>query len=70
MRTHFLEDTKRTNTWAMGDADWDAFTRAPNPKHERLPHRDVAVKDGDTITHRARSAWISRRGHFRRAMFA
>ena len=35
---------------AMGDADWDALTRAPNPKNERLPRRDIAVKDGDTIT--------------------
>ena len=35
---------------AMGDADWEALTRAPNPKHERLPRRDIAVKDGDTIT--------------------
>ena len=35
---------------AMGDADWEALTRAPNPKNERLPRRDVAVKDGDTIT--------------------
>jgi len=35
---------------AMGEADWDALTRAPNPNHERLPHRDIAVKDGDTIT--------------------
>jgi metallo-beta-lactamase class B len=35
---------------AMGDADWDALTRAPNPKNERLPLRDLAVKDGDTIT--------------------
>jgi metallo-beta-lactamase class B len=35
---------------AMGDADWDALARAPNPNNERLPRRDVAVKDGDTIT--------------------
>lgn len=35
---------------AMGDADWDALTRAPNPKSEALPRRDIAVKDGDTIT--------------------
>ena len=35
---------------AMGDADWDALTRAPNPNNERLPRRDVALKDGDTIT--------------------
>jgi len=35
---------------AMGDADWDALTQAPNPKAERLPRRDIAVKDGDTIT--------------------
>jgi metallo-beta-lactamase class B len=35
---------------AMGDADWDALTRAPNPNNERLPRRDLAVKDGDTIT--------------------
>ena len=35
---------------AMGDADWDALARAPNPNNERLPHRDIAVKDGDTIT--------------------
>jgi len=34
---------------AMGDADWDALTRAPNPNNERLPRRDIAVKDGDTI---------------------
>ena len=34
---------------AMGDADWEALTRAPNPKNERLPRRDIAVKDGDTI---------------------
>src|SRR6266545_2761754 len=34
----------------MGDADWDALTRAPNPNNERLPRRDIAVKDGDTIT--------------------
>jgi metallo-beta-lactamase class B len=33
----------------MGDADWDALTRAPNPNNERLPRRDIAVKDGDTI---------------------
>ena len=35
---------------AMGAADWDALTRAPNPNNERLPRRDIAVKDGDTIT--------------------
>src|SRR5262245_35752149 len=35
---------------AMGEADWDALTQAPNPNNERLPRRDVAVKDGDTIT--------------------
>jgi metallo-beta-lactamase class B len=35
---------------AMGDADWDALTRAPNPNNERLPRRDIALKDGDTIT--------------------
>jgi len=35
---------------AMGDADWDALTRAPNPNNERLPRRDIAVTDGDTIT--------------------
>src|SRR5437762_6197893 len=35
---------------AMGDADWDALTSAPNPNNERLPRRDIAVKDGDTIT--------------------
>lgn len=35
---------------AMGDADWDALTTAPNPNNERLPRRDIAVKDGDTIT--------------------
>ena len=35
---------------AMGEADWDALTRAPNPNNERLPRRDVALKDGDTIT--------------------
>ena len=34
----------------MGEADWDALTRAPNPNNERLPRRDVAVKDGDKIT--------------------
>jgi len=34
---------------AMGDADWDALARAPNPNNERLPRRDIAVKDGDTI---------------------
>jgi metallo-beta-lactamase class B len=34
----------------MGDADWDALARAPNPNNERLPRRDVAVKDGDTVT--------------------
>ena len=35
---------------AMGAADWDALTGAPNPNNERLPRRDIAVKDGDTIT--------------------
>ena len=59
---------------AMGEADWDELTRATNPKNERLPRRDIAVKDGDTITlgsttvklhllggHTpARSAWTSR----------
>jgi metallo-beta-lactamase class B len=35
---------------AMGEADWDALTRAPNPNNERLPRRDIAVKDGDKIT--------------------
>ena len=35
---------------AMGEADWDALARAPNPNNERLPRRDIAVKDGDTIT--------------------
>jgi len=35
---------------AMGEADWDALTRAPNPNNERLPRRDVALKDGDKIT--------------------
>jgi metallo-beta-lactamase class B len=35
---------------AMGEADWDALMRVPNPNNERLPRRDVAVKDGDTIT--------------------
>jgi metallo-beta-lactamase class B len=35
---------------AMGDADWDALARVPNPNNERLPHRDIALKDGDTIT--------------------
>jgi metallo-beta-lactamase class B len=35
---------------AMGAADWDALVRAPNPNNERLPRRDIAVKDGDTIT--------------------
>jgi len=34
----------------MGAADWDALAGAPNPNNERLPHRDLAVKDGDTIT--------------------
>jgi metallo-beta-lactamase class B len=34
---------------AMGDADWDALTRAPNPNNERLPRRDMSLKDGDTI---------------------
>ena len=35
---------------AMGDVDWDALARAPNPNAERLPRRDISVKDGDTIT--------------------
>jgi metallo-beta-lactamase class B len=35
---------------AMGAADWDALTGAPNPNNERLPRRDIGVKDGDTIT--------------------
>src|SRR5262245_23669597 len=35
---------------AMGDADWDALTLAPNPNNERLPRRDIAVRDGDKIT--------------------
>ena len=35
---------------AMGEADWDALTQAPNPNNERLPRRDLAVKDGDRIT--------------------
>jgi metallo-beta-lactamase class B len=35
---------------AMGAADWDALARVENPNNERLPRRDVAVKDGDTIT--------------------
>lgn len=35
---------------AMGEADWDALVRAPNPNNERLPRRDMAVKDGETIT--------------------
>ena len=35
---------------AMGESDWDALARAPNPNNERLPRRDVALKDGDTIT--------------------
>jgi len=35
---------------AMGAADWDALAKAPNPNQERLPRRDIAVKDGDTIT--------------------
>jgi metallo-beta-lactamase class B len=35
---------------AMGEADWDAFMRVPNPNNERLARRDVAVKDGDTVT--------------------
>ena len=34
---------------AMGEADWDALTRVPNPNNERLPRRDMAVTDGDTI---------------------
>lgn len=35
---------------AMGDADWEALTRVANPNGERLPRRDIAVKDGDTVT--------------------
>jgi metallo-beta-lactamase class B len=35
---------------AMGDADWDAVARVPNPNQERLPRRDIAVNDGDTVT--------------------
>jgi len=35
---------------ALGDADWDALAQAPNPNNERLPRRDIAVKDGDTIS--------------------
>jgi len=35
---------------AMGAADWDALARVPNPRNERLPRPDVAVKDGDAIT--------------------
>jgi len=35
---------------AMGEADWDALMTAPNPNNERLPRRDIAVKDGDRIT--------------------
>jgi metallo-beta-lactamase class B len=35
---------------AMGAADWEALTQAPNPNKEQLPRRDIAVKDGDTIT--------------------
>jgi len=34
----------------MGDADWDALPGAPNPRGERLPRRDMGVKDGDSIT--------------------
>ena len=34
----------------MGEADWDALTQAPNPNNERLPRRDIAVKDGDRVT--------------------
>ena len=34
---------------AMGEADWAALAQAPNPNNERLPRRDIAVKDGDTI---------------------
>jgi len=35
---------------AMGDADWEALPRAPNPLGERLPRRDMGVKDGDSVT--------------------
>lgn len=35
---------------AMGDADWEALARVPNPRNERLPRRDIGVNDGDTIT--------------------
>ena len=35
---------------AMGAADWDSLAQVPNPNKERLPRRDIAVKDGDTIT--------------------
>ena len=35
---------------AMGEADWDALPLAPNPLPERLPRRDMSVKDGDAIT--------------------
>ena len=35
---------------AMGEADWEAITQAPNPRNERLPRRDIAVTDGDTLT--------------------
>jgi metallo-beta-lactamase class B len=35
---------------AMGEADWDELMRVPNPKNERLPRRDIAVKNGDTIS--------------------
>jgi metallo-beta-lactamase class B len=35
---------------AMGAADWDALAQAPNPNRERLPRRDIAVKDGDTVS--------------------
>jgi metallo-beta-lactamase class B len=35
---------------AMGEADWDAITQVANPRNERLPRRDIVVKDGDTLT--------------------
>jgi metallo-beta-lactamase class B len=35
---------------AMGEADWEAITQVANPRNERLPRRDIAVKDGDTLT--------------------
>ena len=35
---------------AMGAADWDALAEVPNPNHERLPRRDIAINDGDTVT--------------------